>query len=255
MPPFEPVAQGGCWASQTMPRFTTMHIAFLLFPNVTQLDLTGPAQFLSRLPDARVDLVWDSLAPVPTDAGFSILPTATFADVPKADLLCVPGGIGVAKVIDHAPALDWVRQVGGSAQWVTSVCTGALILGAAGLLKGYKATTHWAWHDLLPLFGAEPVQARHVIDRNRATGGGVTAGIDFALALMAEIAGGDHARMVQLALEYDPDPPFAGGSPGKAAPGLIGAYADRANRLAPNRRADLIRSAQRLGFAVPAGLE
>ncbi len=226
-----------------------MHIAYLLFPNVTQLDLTGPAQFLSRLPDARVDLVWDSLEPVPTDAGFSIMPTATFADVPQADLLCVPGGIGVAKVIDHAPALDWVRQVGTSSGWVTSVCTGALILGAAGLLKGYKATTHWAWHDLLGLFGAEPVHARHVIDRNRATGGGVTAGIDFALALMAEIAGEDHARAVQLALEYDPAPPFDGGSPDKAGQDLIDAYTARANRLAPSRRAELIAAAHRLGFS------
>lgn len=225
-----------------------MHIAFLLFPNVTQLDLTGPAQFLSRLPDARVDLVWGSLEPVPTDAGFSILPTATFADVQRADLLCIPGGIGVAKVIDHAPALDWVRQVGSEAQWVTSVCTGALILGAAGLLKGYKATTHWAWHDLLSLFGAEPVQARHVIDRNRATGGGVTAGIDFALALMAEIAGEDHARAVQLALEYDPAPPFDSGCPAKAGPALVDVYTARANRLAPERRAELVAAAERLGF-------
>ncbi len=226
-----------------------MHIAFLLFPNVTQLDLTGPAQFLSRLPEAKVDLVWDSLAPVPTDAGFSILPTATFADVPQADLLCVPGGIGVAKVIDHAPALDWVRQVGSEAQWVTSVCTGALILGAAGLLTGYRATTHWAWHDLLALFGAEPVHARHVIDRNRATGGGVTAGIDFALALMAEIAGDGHARAVQLALEYDPAPPFDAGSPAKAGKALVDVYTARANRLAPHRREELIAAAHRLGFS------
>lgn len=232
-----------------------MRIAFLLFPNVTQLDLTGPAQFLSRLPDAQVDLVWDSLDPVPTDAGFSIMPTATFADVAQAELLCVPGGIGVSKVIDHAPALDWVRQVGTTAQWVTSVCTGALILGAAGLLQGYKATTHWAWHDLLRLFGAEPVHGRHVIDRNRATGGGVTAGIDFALALMAEIAGADHARAVQLALEYDPAPPFDGGSPAKAGPALVDVYTARANRLAPTRRSELIQSAKRLGFAVPAGME
>lgn len=225
-----------------------MHIAFLLFPGLTQLDLTGPAQFLSRLPGAKVDLVWDSLDPVPTDAGFSILPTATFAQVPRADLLCVPGGMGVSAVIDHGPALDWVRQVGGQAQWVTSVCTGALVLGAAGLLRGYKATTHWAWHDLLALFGAQPVQARHVIDRNRATGGGVTAGIDFALALMAEIAGPDHARAVQLALEYDPAPPFDAGSPDKAGAQLVQVYTERANRLAPTRRADLIAAAERLGF-------
>lgn len=232
-----------------------MHIAFLLFPHVTQLDLTGPAQFLSRLPDARIDLVWASRDPVPTDAGFAILATATFAEVPRADILCVPGGMGVAKVIDQPHALDWVRQVGSTAQWVTSVCTGSLILGAAGLLKGYKATTHWAWHDLLGLFGAEPVHARHVIDRNRATGGGVTAGIDFALALMAEIAGEDHARAVQLALEYDPAPPFDAGSPGKAGDGLVATYLARADRLAPNRRAELIAAARRLGFTVPPGLK
>ncbi len=225
-----------------------MHIAFLLFPGVTQLDLTGPAQFLSRLPGAKIDLVWDSLDPVPTDAGFAILPTATFAETPRADLLCVPGGMGVSQVIDHDAALDWVRQVGAEAEWVTSVCTGALVLGAAGLLRGYKATTHWAWHDMLPLFGAEPVQARHVIDRNRATGGGVTAGIDFALALMARIAGDDVARAVQLALEYDPAPPFDAGSPAKAGEALVGVYTDRANRLAPTRKADLIASARRLGY-------
>lgn len=228
-----------------------MHIAFLLFPGVTQLDLTGPAQFLSRLPDAKIDLVWERAEPVPTDAGFSILPTATFVEVPAADLLCVPGGMGIADVIDHAPALDWVRQVGGEAQWVTSVCTGALVLGAAGLLRGYRATTHWAWHDKLALFGAEPVAARHVIDRNRATGGGVTAGIDFALALIAEIAGPDHARLVQLSLEYDPAPPFDAGSPAKAGPELVASYTARAARLAPDRMARLEASARRLGFGEP----
>lgn len=225
-----------------------MHIAFLLFPGLTQLDLTGPAQFLSRLPDARVDLVWETRDPVPSDAGFSILPTATFADVPAPDILCVPGGIGVAEVIDNPAALDWVQKVGAEAQWVTSVCTGSLILGAAGLLQGYKATTHWAWHDLLALFGAEPVHARHVIDRNRATGGGVTAGIDFALALICEIAGEEHARMVQLSLEYDPAPPLDAGSPAKAGPAAVDAYLARAARLAPRRKDDLIASAKRLGF-------
>ena len=228
-----------------------MQLAFLLFPGITQLDLTGPVQFLSRLPGARVDLVWDSLDPVPTDAGFSIMPTATFAQVPRADVLCVPGGMGVAGVIDHAPALNWVRQIGAEAEWVTSVCTGALILGAAGLLQGYRATTHWAWHDLLALFGAEPVQARTVFDRNRVTGGGVTAGIDFALALMGRIAGEDHARAVQLGLEYDPAPPFDAGSPTKAGPALVKIYTERANRLAPQRRTDLIAAAARLGFAAP----
>ncbi len=228
-----------------------MQLAFLLFPGVTQLDLTGPVQFLSRLPGAKVDLVWERIEPVPTDAGFSILPTSTFADLPRADLLCVPGGMGIAEVIDHTPALDWVRAVGNDAEWVTSVCTGALVLGAAGLLNGYQATTHWAWHDMLALFGAEPVQGRTVFDRNRVTGGGVTAGIDFALSLMARIAGEDHAKAVQLALEYDPAPPFDTGSPAKAGPALVEIYTERASRLAPGRKAALIASAQRLGFATP----
>ena len=230
-----------------------MQIAFLLFPDVTQLDLTGPAQVLSRLPGAKLDLVWESRDPVLTDSGFSILPTATFAEVPCADLVCVPGGMGVTKVIAHDPALAWLRQVGAEATWVTSVCTGALVLGAAGLLKGYRATTHWAWHDHLALFGAEPVRARTVFDRNRVTGGGVTAGIDFAFALSAKIAGEDHARAVQLALEYDPAPPFDSGSPACAPPELLAAYAARADRLAPNRGAELTAAAARLGFSNRSG--
>lgn len=225
-----------------------MDLAFLLFPGVTQLDLTGPAQVLSRLPGARVHLVWHSLDPVPTDAGFSILPNATFADLPSPDLLCVPGGMGIADVIDDDAALQWVRRAGAEAQWVTSVCTGALILGAAGLLQGYRATTHWAWHDRLALFGATPVKARSVMDRNRATGGGVTAGIDFALALVAKIAGDDAARTIQLALEYDPAPPFSAGSPEGAGPETVAAYAARANRLAPDRMERLEHAARRLGF-------
>lgn len=225
-----------------------MHLAFLLFPGVTQLDLTGPVQFLSRLPGAKVDLVWQSLDPVPTDAGFSILPTATFDQVRQADVLCVPGGMGVAAVIDNPLALDWVRHIGNQADWVTSVCTGALILGGAGLLRGYQATTHWAWHDLLSLFEALPIHQRVVFDRNRVTGGGVTAGIDFALALIARIAGEDHARAVQLGLEYDPAPPFDAGSPDKAGAALVAVYHERADRLAPERKRDLVAAAQRLGF-------
>ena len=223
-------------------------IAFLLFPGVTQLDLTGPAQVLSRLAGAQVHLVWHDLAPVPTDAGFSILPTTRLADLPAPDLMCIPGGMGVTDVIDDAAALSWVRTAGQNAQWVTSVCTGALILGAAGLLKGYRATTHWAWHDHLALFGAEPVAARTVFDRNRVTGGGVTAGLDFALALVAQIAGTDAAKTIQLALEYQPDPPFDAGSPDTAGTDIVAAYQDRADRLAPDRATRLRAAATRLGF-------
>lgn len=228
---------------------TPLSVAFLLFPNVTQLDLTGPAQVLSRLGNAKIDLVWKSRDPVMTDAGFAILPTATFADISQADILCVPGGVGVTDVMMDEAAMAWVRQIGTSAQWVTSVCTGSLILGAAGLLTGYKATSHWAWHHHLTLFGAEPVKARIVFDRNRVTGGGVTAGIDFALSLMAAIRGEEHARLVQLALEYDPEPPFDSGSPEKASEAMIKGYAERMAALAPNREAEMKEAAMTLGFS------
>lgn len=228
---------------------TPISIAFLLFPGVTQLDLTGPAQFLSRLGNAKLDLVWKSLEPVMTDAGFAIMPTARFDDIAGADILCIPGGIGVTGVMMDEAAMAWVRQVGSDAQWVTSVCTGSLILGAAGLLKGYKATSHWAWHDNLALFGAEPVKARTVFDRNRVTGGGVTAGIDFALALMREIRGEEHARLVQLSLEYDPAPPLDSGSPEKAGAAMVAAFSERVAALAPNRAAEMKEAAAHLGFS------
>jgi cyclohexyl-isocyanide hydratase len=231
-----------------VPELAPISVAFLLYPGVTQLDLTGPAQVFSRLGNVTLDLVWKDISPVKTDAGFSILPTATLADVVRADILCIPGGMGTTDVINDDAVMAWVKQIGVDAQWITSVCTGSLILGAAGFLKGYRATTHWAWMDYLPLFGAEPVKARHVIDRNRATGGGVTAGIDFALALTAVIRGEAHAKFVQLSLEYDPVPPFDAGSPEKAGQVAVDAYTARANAFAPNRTADFKAAATRLGF-------
>ena len=217
-------------------------VAFLLFPNLTQLDLTGPAQVLSRLGKQTLHFVWRDLQPVPTDTGFAILPTATFEDVTKADIICIPGGVGVTDVMEDDEALAWVRRVGGTATWVTSVCTGSLILGAAGLLRGYRAATHWAWRDFLPLFGAEAVSERVVFDRNRVTGGGVTAGIDFALALTAAIRGEAHAKAVQLSLEYDPAPPFSAGSPEGAGEALVASLRTRMDQLAPDR-ADRLRAA------------
>lgn len=225
-----------------------LRIAFLLFPNVTQLDLTGPAQVLSRLGGVRLDLVWKTLDPVPTDAGFSILPTATFADVPGADILCVPGGFGINGVIADDEAMAWVQAVGTNAAWVTSVCTGSLILGAAGLLDGYRAGCHWAQRDMLTLFNAIPVDARTVVDRNRVTGGGVTAGIDFALTLTAMLRGEAHAKAVQLSLEYDPSPPFDSGSPEKAGADILAAVKRRTAQLAPTRDDDLRALAQRRGY-------
>jgi len=221
-------------------------VAFLVYPEVTQLDFTGPAQVLSRLGMARVDYVWKTLEPVPTDAGFSILPTATFDDIHAADIICVPGGIACVDMMEDDETLAWLRRIGAEADWVTSVCTGSLILGAAGLLRGYRAACHWAWRDHLRLFGAEPVAERVVFDRNRVTGGGVTAGIDFAFALTAAVRGEDHARMIQLALEYDPAPPFDSGSPERAGQLLLAAYDRRMQSLAPGRDERIRAAAARL---------
>jgi cyclohexyl-isocyanide hydratase len=197
---------------------TSCHIGFLLFPQVTQLDLTGPAQILGRVPGAQVHLVWKSRDPVATDVGFTINPTTTFADCPLLDVLCVPGGFGIEGLFDDEETLDFLRWQGAQARYVTSVCNGSLVLGAAGLLFGYRAACHWMWRELLPHFGAVPVAQRIVRDRNRITGGGVTAGIDFGLALAAELAGDELAKTLQLALEYDPQPPFTCGSPEAAGP-------------------------------------
>jgi cyclohexyl-isocyanide hydratase len=223
-----------------------MIISFLLFPDVTQLDLTGPAQVLSRMPGARVELVGKSLDPVPTDAGFPLLPTANFASAAPPDILCVPGGFGVVPAMEDAETLAWVRGAGGTAMWVTSVCTGALLLGAAGLLDGYRATTHWASHDYLADFGAIPVRERVVFDRNRVTGGGVTAGIDFGLALVAAIHGEAVARFIQLSIEYDPAPPFDSGSPARADAATLDRYAALVARAAPDRPARYRAAADRL---------
>jgi cyclohexyl-isocyanide hydratase len=207
--------------------FTT---GFVVFPNLTQLDFTGPLQVLHRLPGATTHIVAKTREPVPSDGPLAIPPTATFADCPPLDLLCVPGGFGVDQAVEDEETLAFVRRAAAHARYVTSVCTGAFVLGAAGLLRGTRATTHWAYHHLLPRVGAIPVSARVVRDGRTITGGGVTAGIDFAFTVMREIAGADVAQAVQLGLEYDPEPPFAGGSPGRA-PAAIKAAVDA--RYAP----------------------
>ncbi len=223
-----------------------IHIAFLLFPNVTQLDLTGPAQVLSRLGNAKIDLVAKTRDPVSTDAGFDLLPTATFAGITSTDILCVPGGFGTLGAMDDTETLDWVRKIGADATWVTSVCTGSLVLAAAGLLTGYRAACHWASRHQLAWFGAVPVADRTVFDRNRVTGGGVTAGIDFALALTAAIRGEDYAKFVQLSIEYDPSPPFDSGSPEKADAATLARYHAMIARVAGDREARVKAVAKRL---------
>ena len=196
------------------------NIGFVLFPNVTQLDLTGPLQVLHRLPEARAHVAAKSLEPVASDCGLSLVPTTSFAACEPLDLLCVPGGFGVSGAIADADTIDFVRRQAARAKYVTSVCTGAFVLVVAGLLKGRRATTHWAYTDLLPLVGAVHAQARVVRDGNVFTGAGVTAGIDFALSLAAEVAGSEAAERIQLSLEYDPAPPFAAGNP-RLAPASV----------------------------------
>lgn len=191
-------------------------VAFLVFPGITQLDFTGPAQLLSKLGRATLVSVAKSREPIATDSGFSIVPSATLDECREADVLFVAGGAGVHDVMDDDEQLGWVREVGKRARYVTSVCTGSLILAGAGLLDGYKATCHWMWRDHLALFGAIPTEGRVVVDRNRITGGGVTAGIDFGLTLIAELRGEEHAKLAQLTVEYDPQPPFDAGSPAAA---------------------------------------
>ena len=194
---------------------TPLRFVCLLFPNVTQLDLTGPVQFFSRLPNATIDLAWHRVEPVKTDSGFSIVSTTTFADAPQADVLMAPGGQGAFELLDDPEAIDFVRRQAAGARFVTSVCTGAFVLGAAGLLQGRRATTHWASHPMLELLGAIPIHERVVQDGNVITGGGVTSGMDFALTVAAEIYGPGTARSVQLSMEYDPQPPFDAGSPSR----------------------------------------
>jgi cyclohexyl-isocyanide hydratase len=189
------------------------HVVFAIFDRITQLDFTGPAQFLCRMPGAQVHVAAATLDPVMTDVGFAIMPTVTFDECPQAALLCVPGGLGVAPALSDTRLIDFVTRQGAAAQWVTSVCTGAFILGRAGLLRGRRATTHWGYAQLLPMVGAVHEAARTVFDGNVVTAGGVTSGIDFALRITAELHGEDVARSLQLNFEYDPEPPFTGGTP------------------------------------------
>lgn len=223
-----------------------MRIAALVFPRLTQLDLAGPYEVFSRVPEVQMMLVAKSLEPVRSEYGLPITPTSTFADTPQADVLFCPGGQGVNEAMLDDDVLAFVRTQAGHARYITSVCTGALLLGAAGLLDGYRATTHWTAMEFLPLFGAIPVEERVVCDRNRITGGGVTAGIDFALFVLAEVSGEDVARFVQLAIEYDPHPPFAG-HPRGASDGLVASVKASRARAHEQRRQAVHEAARRLG--------
>ena len=222
-------------------------VNMVLFPSFTQLDLTGAYEVLARLPGARVSLVAATAEPVRTEFGLTITPDVTFAAAPAPDIVCVPGGWAITDHLDDDEMLDFLRAQARGARYVTSVCTGALLLGAAGLLRGYRATTHWQSLDMLRLFGAEPVDSRVVVDRDRVTGGGVTAGIDFGLAMAAELFGATVAQEIQLAIEYHPAPPFDSGSPHTAPESVRAAIERRAAPALATRRAKAEAAAKRLG--------
>ena len=226
---------------------TTVHIGLLLFPRLTQLDLTGPFEVFAKMPGASVHLLWKTLEPVQAETGMRILPDTTLAECPALDVLCVPGGPGVSAMMEDADVLAFLRDQAGRLRFLTSVCTGALVLGAAGLLRGRRATTHWASHDLLGAFGAIPTKGRKLVrDGNRITGGGVTAGIDFALTVVAELAGPSVAQAgVQLQIEYAPAPPFDAGTPDTAPTEVLAAAQQRAARMRAEREALVGRITQR----------
>ena len=224
-------------------------IGMLIFPRMTQLDMTGPYEVLARLPDTTVELIARSRDPVTTDRGLQIVPTTSYADCPPLDVIMVPGGPGQQDLMEDEEALGFLRKQAADAEFVTSVCTGSLVLAAAGLLKGKRATSHWAAIENLALLGAIPVREKIVIDGNIITGAGVTSGIDFALHLAAILAGEQTAREIQLQIEYDPQPPFDSGSPKAASPETLAAVKARLAKLGEERRAVAERVGRKLGVA------
>lgn len=200
-----------------------MHIGLLLYPDLTQLDLTGPLAVFALIPDATVSLIWKDKNPVACDRGFQMLPTATFDETDTLDVICVPGGPGQIALMSDVETLNFLRRIAPGCNWITSVCVGSLVLAAAGLLNGKRATCHWASLDQLALLGATPVPDRVVRDGQIMTGAGVTSGIDFALTLVADMCGTKLAQEIQLLIQYDPEPPFPGGTPDDSDPAIIAA--------------------------------
>src|SRR5258708_7329215 len=219
-----------------------LQIGLVIFPKVTQLDLTGPVQVFSSVPGAKVHLIWKRIEPVASDSVLTLTPTITFADCPQLDVICVPGGFGTDEMVNDEEVLDFLRRQVEGAKYVTSVCTGSLVLGAAGLLRGYRATTHWSAMDHLAGCGAPPAKPRVCVARNRVTGGGVTAGIDFALTLVSIMVDRQTAEAIQLRLEYNPAPPFNAGSPDTAPPEVLALMKER-NAPAQAPRGEAVRPA------------
>lgn len=224
----------------------TFRIGLLVFPDIMQLDMSGPHEVFTKMPDTEVLMVWKTLDPVTAGGGMRILPDVTYDDCPQLDLICVPGGAGMNPLLNDDETLDFVRKQAVNAKYVTSVCTGSLVLGAAGLLKGKRSACHWMSRDMLKEFGAIPDTARVVKDSNYISGGGVTAGIDFGLAVAAEILGEDAAKAIQLGIEYDPKPPFNAGSPEGAGSTVENAAREAASGRQAERLAAVQKAAARL---------
>lgn len=225
-----------------------LQVGLLLFPALDQLDFTGPFEVLSRMPDTSLHLLWKDTAPIKDMMGLVLQPTMAFKDAPPLDVLVVPGGYGQQALMEDTEVIEFVKAQGEHAKYVVSVCTGALVLGAAGLLKGYRATTHWTAVSLLGHLGATHVDQRVVVDRNRVTCGGVTSGIDGALALVALLRGEQAAQEIQLYMEYSPAPPFNSGSPGKAPAAVLETVTKRAEKMFLAREETCKRVAARLGL-------
>ena len=223
-----------------------LQIGLVIFPRVTQLDFTGPLQVFSSVRGANVHLIWKRIEPVASDSVLTLTPTITFADCPQLDVICVPGGLGTDDMVNDEEMLAFLQKQAAGAKYVTSVCTGSLVLGAAGLLKGYRAATHWTAMDFLKEFGAIPTHTRVCVDRNRITGGGVTAGIDFALTLVSLLVDRRTAETIQLGIEYNPAPPFNAGSLETAPAEVVAMMRERIAPAQARRGEMLKRAAARL---------
>jgi cyclohexyl-isocyanide hydratase len=221
-------------------------IVEILYPGLTQLDFTGPHTVFTRLPDTEVIVASRDGGEIETDGGLTFAHVRRLADIDRCDLICIPGGFSATEAANDAALIEEIQRLATGARYLTSVCTGSLILGAAGLLKGRRAACHWAWRHLLPLFGAIPDEGRVVRDGDIITGGGVTAGIDFALTVAAELAGEGVAMAIQLGLEYAPSPPFNAGRPELAPPAVLAAVQARMDAVMPARLAEAERAAQTL---------
>ncbi|MBD1925434.1 DJ-1/PfpI family protein [Trichocoleus sp. FACHB-90] len=223
-------------------------IGLVIFPDMTHIDITGPLQVFHFLPNRQIHLLWKTLEPVESNEGMKILPTTTFDDCPSLDVLCVAGGPGQITMMNDPQMLEFLQKQGKTAKFITSVCTGSLVLAGAGLLSGYRAACHWAFRDQLAMLGVEVGTQRVVIDRNRITGGGATAGIDFGLVLAGLLCGEETAKMIELLLEYNPAPPFNVGSPEKAGAALVNQVKTFGGQLIEASFAGTKQAAERLGI-------